>query len=164
MLLTAVALLGFASSPGGGPDPADAVCADTPDFTMIGITGGSTCADLAGEGRCTSTDGLVAKVMERNCKASCGGCGETRASRAYVVMGDEGDYSCKEYGDPDAGGLSMMPLSQEAAEEKVCGTCFARLMGEDDDYSGEGPFGLPRPTTWCSGGYATAHHVCFERD
>ncbi len=38
MLLTAVALLGFASSPGGGPDPADAVCADTPDRTMIGIT------------------------------------------------------------------------------------------------------------------------------
>ena len=59
---------------------------------MIGITGGSTCSDLAGEGRCASTDGLVAKVMERNCKASCGGCGETRASRAYVVMGDEGDY------------------------------------------------------------------------
>ena len=49
MLLTAVALLGFASSPGGGPDPADAVCADTPDRTMIGITGGSTCANLAGE-------------------------------------------------------------------------------------------------------------------
>ena len=41
MLLTAVALLGFASSPGGGPDPADAVCADTPDRTMMGITGGA---------------------------------------------------------------------------------------------------------------------------
>ena len=122
MLLTAVALLGFASSPGGGPDPADAVCADTPDRTMIGITGGSTCSDLAGEGRCTSTDGLVAKVMERNCKASCGGCGETRGSRAYVVMGDVGDYSCKEYGD----GVFSMPMSKEAAEEKVCGTCFAQ--------------------------------------
>ena len=130
MLLTAVALLGFASSPGGGPDPVDAVCADTPDRTMIGITGGSTCANLAGEGRCTSTDGLVAKVMERNCKASCGGCGETRASRAYVLMGDEGDYSCKEYGDPDAGVFSMIPLSKEAAEDKVCGNCYGDCYGE----------------------------------
>ena len=124
MLLTAVALLGFASSPGGGPDPTDAVCADTPDHTMIGITGGSTCADLAGEGRCTSTDGLVAKVMERNCKASCGGCGETRASRAYVVMGEDGDYSCKEYGTDDgrpSNVFSMIPLTKKAAEEKVCG-------------------------------------------
>ena len=59
MLLTAVALLGFASSPGGGPDPADAVCADTPDRTMIGITGGSTCSDLAGEGRFYSNNAYV---------------------------------------------------------------------------------------------------------
>ena len=36
-------------------------------------------------------------------------------------MGDEGDYACKEYGD----GVFSMPLSKEAAEEKVCGTCFA---------------------------------------
>ena len=122
MLLTAVALLGFASSPGGGPDPVDAVCADTPDRTMIGITGGSTCSDLAGEGRCTSTDGLVAKVMEMNCKASCGGCGETRESRAYQVMGEEGDYSCKEYRDQDDPDFFyMMPMSKEAAEVKVCG-------------------------------------------
>ena len=122
MLLTAVALLGFASSPGGGPDPVDAVCADTPDRTMIGITGGSTCKDLAGEGRCTSTDGLVAKVMEMNCKASCGGCGETRESRAYQVMGEEGDYSCKEYRDQDDPDFFyMMPMSKEAAEVKVCG-------------------------------------------
>ena len=40
MLLTAVALLGFASSPGGGPDPVDAVCADTPDRTMTSQMGG----------------------------------------------------------------------------------------------------------------------------
>ena len=129
MLLTAVALLGFASSPGGGPDPVDAVCADTPDRTMVGITGGSTCSDLAGEGRCTSTDGLVAKVMERNCKASCGGCDETRGSRAYVVGSDEaGDYSCKEVRDPDDPNvfLPYMPLSKEVAELKVCGTCFAK--------------------------------------
>ena len=120
MLLTAVALLGFASSPGGGPDPVDAVCADTPDRTMIGITGGSTCSDLAGEGRCTSTDGLVAKVMEMNCKASCGGCGETPASRAYVVGSDEpGDYMCKEQVES---AIPFKFLSKEAAEEKVCGT------------------------------------------
>lgn len=127
MLLTAVALLGFASSPGGGPDPVDAVCADTPDRTMIGITGGSTCKDLAGEGRCTSTDGLVAKVMERNCKASCGGCGENRGSRAYVVGSDvPGDYMCKEQVES---AIPFKFLSEDQAIAKVC-PGMAVLVGE----------------------------------
>ena len=59
MLLTAVALLGFASSPGGGPDPVDSVCADTPDSVMTEVTGGQTCTNLAAAGRWASTDGLV---------------------------------------------------------------------------------------------------------
>ena len=83
MLLTAIALLGFAAAPGGGPDPVDSVCADTPDSVMTEVTGGQTCTNLAAAGRCASTDDLVATMMAKNCKASCGGCGENRGSRAW---------------------------------------------------------------------------------
>ena len=49
-LLTAPALLGFASSPGGVADPVDGGCTDTSNVVMSGVTGGKTCADLAAEG------------------------------------------------------------------------------------------------------------------
>ena len=100
-LLTAPALLGFASTLGGyhAADPVDG-CTDTSNVVMSGITGGKTCADLAAEGRCTSTDDLVKTVMEKNCMASCGVCGEGRASRAYVHNvqngGADGDVVLKE--------------------------------------------------------------------
>ena len=55
-LLTAPALLGFASTPRGVADPGDGGCTDTSNVVMSGITGGKTCADLAAEGRCASTD------------------------------------------------------------------------------------------------------------
>ena len=53
-LLTAPAILGFASSLGGyhAADPVDGDCTDTSNVVMSGITGGKTCADLAAEGRC----------------------------------------------------------------------------------------------------------------
>ena len=78
-LLTAPALLGFASAPGGVADPVDGGCTDTSNVVMSGVTGGKTCADLAAEGRCASTDDLVKTVMEKNYMASCGACGEGRA-------------------------------------------------------------------------------------
>ena len=131
LLPTAVALLGFASSPGGGPDTVAGGCADTPDSAMIQITGGKTCSDLAAAGRCTSTDDLVATVMARNCMASCGGCVETLESRSSYVMhsGAPGDFSCKEYLDPAINyGISMMALTKEAAEQKVCAPKLSLLV------------------------------------
>ena len=163
LVITAVALLGFASSPGGGPDTVAGGCADTPDSAMIQITGGKTCSDLAAAGRCTSNsltatddlEDLVATVMARNCKASCGGCGETRASRAYVVMGDEGDYACKEYGD----GVFSMPLSKEAAEEKVCGTCFAQ-SGEFTIHDWNSVWNSRLEASHCGLGYMDMYELC----
>ena len=117
MLLTAVALLGFASSPGGAADPVDGGCTDTSNVVMSGITGGKTCADLAAEGRCASTDDLVKTVMEKNCMASCGACGEGRASRAYVQNGGaDGDWVLKEYN----GGYATTALSESAAMARLC--------------------------------------------
>ena len=124
-LLTAPALLGFASVPGGVADPVDGGCTDTSNVVMSGVTGGKTCADLAAEGRCASTDDLVATMMAKNCKASCGGCGENRGSRAYVVGSDvPGDYMCKENTEvANPFGGSAIPfkyLSEDQAIAKVC--------------------------------------------
>ena len=141
MLLTAIALLGFATAPGGGPDPVDSVCADTPDSVMTEVTGGQTCTNLAAAGRCASTDDLVATMMAKNCKASCGGCGENRESRAYVVGSDvPGDYVCKENHEvANPFGGSAIPfkfLSEDQAIAKVCPSagCHERwlisLVGE----------------------------------
>ena len=124
-LLTAPAILGFASSLGGyhAADPVDGDCTDTSNVVMSGITGGKTCADLAAEGRCASTDDLVKTVMEKNCMASCGGCGEGRASRAYVQYGGAvGDWVLKEYVEYDEAnifGVTALPESEVAS--KVCG-------------------------------------------
>ena len=104
-LLTAPALLGFASSLGGyhAADPVDGGCTDTSNVVMSGITGGKTCADLAAEGRCASTDDLVKTVMEKNCMASCGACGGVpqRLSYAAYAMagGADGTWVMKEYVD-----------------------------------------------------------------
>ena len=118
-LLTAPALLGFASSLGGyhAADPVDGDCTDTSNVVMSGITGGKTCADLAAEGRCASTDDLVKTVMEKNCMASCGACGEGRASRAYEQYGGaDGDWVLKEYN----GGYATTALSESAAMARLC--------------------------------------------
>jgi len=118
-LLTAPALLGFASSLGGyhAADPVDGGCTDTSNVVMSGITGGKTCADLAAEGRCASTDNLVKTVMEKNCMASCGACGEGRASRAYVQNGGaDGDWVLKEYLD----GYAMIALDESQLGSKLC--------------------------------------------
>ena len=146
MLLTAVALLGFASSPGGGPDPVDSVCADTPDSVMTEVTGGQTCTNLAAAGRCASTDDLVATMMAKNCKASCGGCGENRESRAYRVASDvPGDYMCKEQREVlgEAYGMPFKFLTEDQAIAKVCPVRCARTAllsladewcaGQEDD-------------------------------
>jgi len=141
MLLTAIALLGFATAPGGGPDPVDSVCADTPDSVMMEVTGGQTCTNLAAAGRCASTDDLVATMMAKNCKASCGGCGENRGSRAYVIGSDvPGAYTCKENTEvANPFGGSAIPfkfLSEDQAIAKVCPSagCHERwlisLVGE----------------------------------
>ena len=116
-LLTAPALLGFASVPGGVADPVDGGCTDTSNVVMSGVTGGKTCADLAAEGRCASTDDLVKTVMAKNCMASCGACGPTRESRAYVQNGGaEGDWVLKEY----TGGYATTALSEEEAKARIC--------------------------------------------
>ena len=118
-LLTAPAILGFASSLGGyhAADPVDGDCTDTSNVVMSGVTGGKTCADLAAEGRCASTDDLVKTVMEKNCMASCGACGEGRASRAYVQNGGaDGDWVLKEYN----GGYATTALSESAAMARLC--------------------------------------------
>ena len=134
MLLTAIALLGFATAPGGGPVPVDSVCADTPDSVMTEVTGGQTCTKLAAAGRCASTDDLVASMMAKNCKASCGGCGENRESRAYRVASDvPGDYMCKEQVES---AIPFKFLSEDQAIAKVCPSagCHERwlisLVGE----------------------------------
>ena len=117
-LLTAPAILGFASSLGGyhAADPVDGDCTDTSNVVMSGVTGGKTCADLAAEGRCASTDDLVKTVMEKNCMASCGACGEGRASRAYVQNGGaDGDWVLKEYN----GGYATTALSESEARAKM---------------------------------------------
>ena len=127
MLLTAIALLGFATAPGGGPDPVDSVCADTPDSVMTEVTGGQTCTKLAAAGRCASTDDLVATMMAKNCKASCGGCGENRESRAYRVASDvPGDYMCKEQVES---AIPFKFLSEDQAIAKVC-PGMAVIVGE----------------------------------
>jgi hypothetical protein len=113
---------GFASSLGGyhAADPVGGECTDTSNVVMSGITGGKTCADLAAEGRCASTDDLVKTVMEKNCMASCGGCGEGRASRAYVQYGGAvGDWVMKVYDEAAFFGLTALPESEVAS--KVCG-------------------------------------------
>ena len=118
-LLTAPAILGFASSLGGyhAADPVDGGCTDTSNVVMSGVTGGKTCADLAAEGRCASTDDLVKTVMEKNCMASCGACGEGRASRAYEQYGGaDGDWVLKEYN----GGYATTALSESAAMARLC--------------------------------------------
>ena len=119
-LLTAPALLGFATAPGGVADPVDGGCTDTSNVVMSGVTGGKTCADLAAEGRCASTDDLVKTMMEKNCMASCGVCGEGRASRAYVHNvqngGADGDVVLKEY----TGGYAVTALSESEAMAKIC--------------------------------------------
>ena len=117
MLLTAIALLGFATAPGGGPDPVDSVCADTPDSVMTEVTGGQTCTNLAAAGRCASTDDLVKTVMEKNCMASCGACGPTRESRAYVQNGGaDGDWVLKRY----SHGAATTALSETQAKNLLC--------------------------------------------
>ena len=85
-LLTAPALLGFASTPRGVADPGDGGCTDTSNVVMSGITGGKTCADLAAEGRCASTDDLVKTVMEKNCMASCGGVSEDECYHFHACL------------------------------------------------------------------------------
>ena len=113
---------GFASSLGGyhAADPVDGGCTDTSNVVMSGITGGKTCADLAAEGRCASTDDLVKTVMEKNCMASCGACGPTRESRAYVQNGGaEGDWVLKEYIDGYA--YAVVTLDESQAASKLCG-------------------------------------------
>ena len=116
-LLTAPALLGFASVPGGVADPVDGDCTDTSNVVMSGVTGGKTCADLAAEGRCASTDDLVKTVMEKNCMASCGACGPTRESRAYVQNGGaDGDWVLKRY----SHGAATTALSETQAKNLLC--------------------------------------------
>ena len=132
-LLTAPALLGFASTPGGVADAVDGGCTDTSNVVMSGITGGKTCADLAAEGRCASTDDLVKTVMEKNCMASCGACGGAPQRSSYSTYatsdGADGNWVLKEW--VDGAAIMERSRSNEAYAPPLLGTagCCARGCG-----------------------------------
>ena len=147
-LLTAPALLGFASTPRGVADPGDGGCTDASNVVMSGITGGKTCADLAAEGRCASTDDLVKTVMEKNCMASCGACGEGRVPQrlsysAYAASdGADGNWVLKEW----AEGMPTIALDESQAALKMCGPGTAWQNGKCEGTGGGCPVCAAQPS------------------
>ena len=120
MLPLALGYLGFASNPAG---TTGAECGDIPDSVVIGLTG-ETCSSLAAAGRCTSTDGVVAKLMASSCQASCGTCDDSaRASRAYSKVAGAGDHTCKMW-EQNGNRLNPVPLDEDAATKLMCGALF----------------------------------------
>ena len=121
MLPLALGYLGFASNPAGITGAA--LCGDMPDSVMIGLTG-ETCSSLAAAGRCTSTDGVVAKLMASGCQESCGTCDDSaRASRAYSKVAGAGDHTLKMW-QQFGKSLTPVPLDEDAAMALMCGNAI----------------------------------------
>ena len=126
MLPLTLGYLGFASSPASITGTA---CGDIPDSVMVGLTGGETCASLTAAGRCTSTDGVVARLMASSCQASCGTCGDsTRESRAYATSNYRGgDHTCKMWEPFGNDHVGAFPMEEDEAKKLVCEDVYQEL-------------------------------------